>query len=569
MKIAVKRRETLAEYLREIGKDQYKIFHDIEEEQIRVYDEFAKQFISGILTKAKVREWKMQGYLVIAQTGTGKSTWVTRTIGEMLLEHHRAGLLITPRVALSLQYKKEIAQLYCPNLLEELTEQGLHKRNEYGPFDVYSFQEFVSSAKVQAVTKKSYEFIILDEVHAFVGDAAFNPFTEKTFRFLLENVGKMAKRVYLTATPEVILDEISQVEEKITPEFTPQYGFLGCLRPSIRLTIFRFKRDYGYVQPIFFREEDSVFKIMESLPEGKKGLIFVRSMKQGLEWQAKLGKERAVYLDATNKRMEKEEDFHNLLRNQKIDRQFLIVTRFMDVGVNIHDLQLTSVVLFHVYPEDVVQMLGRKRVAKDEKVQLYIKLPDMDDFKRELGRLEKEENEIKNNGQMLQSGAVKLFSEIPHPFYVEENSGTYCLGCNVFYERLVFYHGKFLKDCLENMECQRDFEENFSEILLLYLPGCLEPQFLDRIAANSDQAVQMATDILESKVGIRLDKEQAMEVANQLLKIFGEKRRSDQTSQFPYKQIKKIQDQYGIPYKFSNQSANGESGTWIVERGIV
>ena len=152
MKIAVKRRETLAEYLREIGKDQYKIFHDIEEEQIRVYDEFAKQFISGILTKAKVREWKMQGYLVIAQTGTGKSTWVTRTIGEMLLEHHRAGLLITPRVALSLQYKKEIAQLYCPNLLEELTEQGLHKRNEYGPFDVYSFQEFVSSAKVQAVT---------------------------------------------------------------------------------------------------------------------------------------------------------------------------------------------------------------------------------------------------------------------------------------------------------------------------------------------------------------------------------------------------------------------------------
>ena len=97
----------------------------------------------------------------------------------------------------------------------------------------------------------------------------------------------------------------------------------------------------------------------------------------------------------------------------------------------------------------------------------------------------------------------------------------------------------------------------------------MEPQFLDRIAANSDQAVQMATDILESKVGIRLDKEQAMEVANQLLKIFGEKRRSDQTSQFPYKQIKKIQDQYGIPYKFSNQSANGESGTWIVERGIV
>ena len=447
--------------------------------------------------------------------------------------------------------------------------EGLHKRNGYGPFDVYSFQEFVSSVKTQAVTKKSYEFIILDEVHAFVGDAAFNPFTEKTFRFLIENVGKTAKRVYLTATPEIILDEILQAEEEINPEFTPQYDLLGWLRPSIRLTIFRFKRDYGYVQPIFFQEEDSIFKIMESLPEEKKGLIFVRSMKQGLEWQTRLGNQRAVYLDAKNKRAEREDDFHELLRDQKIDEQFLIVTRFMDVGVNIHDLQLTSVVLFHAYPEDVVQMLGRKRVAKDEKVQLYIKLPDMDDFKRELGRLEKEENEVKNNARMFQSWAVKLFSEVPHPFYVEENSGTYGLGCNIFYGRLIFYHGKFLEACLKNMECQRDFEDNFSEILLSYLPGCLEPRFLDRVAEKLEQAVQMATEILEKKVGTPLSREQAMEVANQLLKIFDVKRRSDQTTQFPYKPIKEILDRYRIPYKFSNQSANGKSGIWIVERGII
>ena len=569
MKITIKRRETLAEHLQKISRDQYRIFHDIEEEHIRVYDEFAKQFISEILTKARVKAWKIQGYVVIAQTGTGKSTWVTRTIGEILLEHHSSALLITPRVALTLQYKREIAQLYCPNLLEELTEQGLHKRNAYGPFNVYSLQEFVSSVKEQTVMKKTYEFVILDEVHAFVGDAAFNPVTEKIFHFLLENVGKTAKRVYLTATPEIILDEIARAEEKITPEFIPQYDFLGWPKVSIRLTIFRFKRDYGYVQPIFFQKEDFVFKIVESLPKEKKGLIFVRSMKQGLEWQARLGNQRAVYLDAKNKRAEREDAFHELLRNQKIDQQFLIVTRFMDVGVNIHDLQLTSIVLFHAFPEDVIQMLGRKRVAKGEKVQLYIKLPDMNDFKRELGRLKKEENEVKNNGQMLQSGAVKLFSEVPHPFYVEENSGTYGLGCNIFYASLLFYHKKFLEGCLGKTECQRDFEDKFSEILLSYLPGCLEPEFLDRVAASSDQAVQMATEILEPKLGIPLNKEQVMEMANQILKIFGVERRSDQTTQFPYKPIKEIMDQYKIPYKFSNQSANRKSGTWIVERGII
>ena len=203
MRVTVIRREMLAEQIQEIEKEPYRIFHDLEEEHIRIYDEFAKQYISGILVKEKVKSWKAQGYVVISQTGTGKSTWVTRTIAEILLEDRSFGLLVTPRVALTLQYKKELAKLYCPELLEELTEQGLHKRSEYGPFDVYSFQEFVSYSKVQAVKNKGYKFVILDEVHAFVGDAAFNPFTEMMFRFLLKDVGKSARRVYLTATPEI------------------------------------------------------------------------------------------------------------------------------------------------------------------------------------------------------------------------------------------------------------------------------------------------------------------------------------------------------------------------------
>ncbi|WP_455648904.1 DEAD/DEAH box helicase family protein [Enterocloster citroniae] len=60
-----------------------------------------------------------------------------------------------------------------------------------------------------------YDFVILDEVHAFVGDAAFNPYTEITLNFLITEVGAQAVRIYISATPDIVIEKLIEVEQRI------------------------------------------------------------------------------------------------------------------------------------------------------------------------------------------------------------------------------------------------------------------------------------------------------------------------------------------------------------------
>ena len=566
MEVSIVNKLNISDRIDNLQPNWYQIFEDLSDENIRVYGEFMKQYVSNLLTKEKVRAWTENGYVIISQTGTGKSTWVTRTVGEILIDHQTRGLLITPRVALTMQYKLELAKLYCPELLEELTEQGLYRRHEYGCFDVYSFQEFVMASKERSVMEKRYEFILMDEVHAFVGDAVFNPFTERIFRFLLMKVGAKAKRVYLTATPYIILDEIAEIEKEITPIPVPLKTTLGCTRPGIRLTIFRFERDYRYIVPAFFEDEEQILKILEKMPPDKKGLVFVKSRAQGIRWEQRLGERKALYLDAENKRKERAEEFQNILKFQKMEQQFLIATRFMDVGVNLKDVELKVVVLFHFYPEDMIQMLGRKRTSDGETVELYIKLPSAAEIRGDLGKIKLSEEEVRKNIGFL--GSRKYYCQFEHPFYVMRKGDDYILHVNGFFMRYLAYRKRFLMECLQDESNSQTFVENLSKKLLSYLPGCSEPIFLDYLQENDEEIRKQAREKLEQWIDQELNRDDTGILSDQLLEIFGETRRPEQKGQIATGKLNGYLKRYGFPYTISNQSKKGKKGIWKIERGI-
>lgn len=566
MKVSIVNGLSISDRIENLQTNSYRIYEDLSDENIRVYEEFKKQYISNLLIKEKVREWPENGYVIISQTGTGKSTWVTKTIGEILIEHQTRGLLITPRVALTMQYKLELAKLYCPELLEELTEKGLHRRHEYGVFDVYSFQELITISKECNVMGKRYEFVVLDEVHAFVGDAAFNPFTETIFRFLLMRVGAKAKRIYLTATPDIILTEIAEIEEEITPVPVPLKTTLGFNKSGIRLTVFRFERDYRYIVPAFFEDEEHILKILEKKPQDQKGLIFVKSKAQGARWEQRLGERRALYLDAENKQKERTEEFQNILKFQKMEQQFLIATRFMDVGVNLKDVELKVVVLFHFYPEDIVQMLGRKRISDGETVELYIKLPSAVEIRADLGKIKSSEEEARKNVRFF--GSARYYSQFEHPFYVKQKENDYTLHANGFFMRFLAYRKRFLTECLKYESDRRTFVENLGKKLLSYLPGCSEPIFLDYLQENDEEIRKQVREKLEQWIDQELNRDYMGVLSDQLLEIFGEKRRLDQKGQISIGKINEQLKKYGLPYTIANQCKKGKKGVWKIERGI-
>ena len=80
MEVSIVNKLNISDRIDNLQPNWYQIFEDLSDENIRVYGEFMKQYVSNLLTKEKVRAWTENGYVIISQTGTGKSTWVTSVV---------------------------------------------------------------------------------------------------------------------------------------------------------------------------------------------------------------------------------------------------------------------------------------------------------------------------------------------------------------------------------------------------------------------------------------------------------------------------------------------------------
>ena len=66
-----------------------------------------------------------------ADTGTGKSTFVIRELYRHVVEHGGRLLVVSNRVALTVQYKAEMLRLYAPKQLKAFTAYGLQHQDHF------------------------------------------------------------------------------------------------------------------------------------------------------------------------------------------------------------------------------------------------------------------------------------------------------------------------------------------------------------------------------------------------------------------------------------------------------
>lgn len=477
-------------------------------------------------------------------------------------------MLIVPRVALALQYKRELASIYCPQIFDELQDQGIKKRERFGPVDVFTYHEFVNIQTRQKIEdfEDVYDFLILDEVHAYVGDAGFNPFTEEILTFLICKIGKKCKRLYLTATPEIILEELVEIENKVPERPWPGVDRYGHLKETVNLTMYRFKVDYSYLQPYFFEAEDTVVQHLQSRPSEEKTVIFVRSKAQGIRLQKKLGLEKAVFLNADNKEGDEEEAFHELLEKQSFSQQFLIATRFLDVGVNLKGWNIRHVVIFHIFKEDVLQMLGRKRMARDEAVNLYIRIPRLGELQSEINRIETENEEMQKIVTRYERKYPGFVNELPKPMFLHFTGDDLEVKNNSFSFGLNDYHISQLKEFVDGFEDGLDYYENLISIVLSWFPGHQKAKNLERKAKTICPVTEQFRDLLEPIVGNEMNKEETVKLSNQILQMLKIPCRSDQHEQMAMKKISDAFKERDIPYEIRNLSKEGKTGVWIVVR---
>ena len=353
--------------------------------RIRVIDEcddyldgfYWKCTMSGSIAEslaAEVPTWMHQNAIFIcAQPGRGKTTFVRDVIIEQAVCTGENVLLLSSRVANSLQQKRMIAkQLQNQELLEDLTERGLQKHTDFGHVKICTYQG--ASALLKDCSQKKWlrnvKYVVFDECQYFAVDSLFNAHAGYTLRELVHTFSN-AIRIYMTATPYDVQYTIAQAEQRnydSKEDFAKNQRWPTCNR---YIRYYSFHADYSAYKLDFFADYNDIISKITEKPKDK-WLIFCESKARGLALQEDLKTKHnieAAYLDADQKNTEV---WTKLCREERFDEQILICTTVLDCGVNVHDKALRHIVLTADNQTTFIQCLGRKRLDPHETVRVHI-----------------------------------------------------------------------------------------------------------------------------------------------------------------------------------------------------
>lgn len=370
-----------------------------------------KGWISDVISKNMLAKMKsFESLFISAQTGCGKTTFLFKTCLPIALAENKRIIYLCSRNALAQQIKqiamtdpingdvyvgkrqvKEFNKLY--------TDVGISSLNHFGGIDIYTYQSYIREYK--NINHTVYSFVAMDEVHYFLSDSTFNSNTELTIEILLRKF-QNTRRIYLTATPKNAIDVVREKELACTNSlyFNPIMNVI-CM-----------DNDYSYLIPKFFtRVKDLISQV--NVRKDDYWLVFVRNIKRGEQLKedlADLGLQSTIITADTDK---ESEVFKELLTKETLSEHIIISTKVLDVGVNIRTEGL-NIVVFDDDITELKQMIGRKRVSKNEKLKVFFYTPALKELSkrqrnvaRNIQTVEKTLFELKN-GEIFETIAPPL-----------------------------------------------------------------------------------------------------------------------------------------------------------------
>lgn len=300
--------------------------------------------------KTEVEKWSPEEVvLVVAGTGRGKSSAV-EDIAKMY--DGSKILVLSPRVFLKSQ--QENGFVNCDNV------------------DCMTYQ-MVQSMKTEDVRKfnDEYDFLVLDEIHALIGDSNFNRTTTSFItRILREYKGVI---VGMTATDCGLEELIWKVAKK-------------------KCRTYRYEKDFDFITgPIqLFPDNATIAQVIrDTVARGEKVLVFgdriqtLESLRKDLMFDVNVltvvSENSPKYTRLCKKNADKIEE---MKLKEKFSEDVLLTTTVLEMGVNLKDPLITTVVCFSANLCSIEQMIGRKRRNAGEGVRVYVKSYSSDELKK-------------------------------------------------------------------------------------------------------------------------------------------------------------------------------------------
>ena len=377
------------------------------------------------------KDWKRGNPVFLdAPTGTRKTTFIYEQIIPYAIANEQNVLLISNRIALSLQQKKNIldivrkaAPIFIEDVPTDLTTEAIGEYTFIGPVCVATYQGLYSllntpndDGQYPLEWYRKLRYVVFDEIHFLYSDALFNPICGHLLK-KLPAVFSSVIRIYMTATPWEIRDEIFIAEQNartnrnslhLTPierKISEYSGYAPNDYPiSRKFLYYHMDADYSSYRLHFFYddsdEDDEEFPFfdpekiqnmlchplireMKPLPaETNKWLIFVDKKNLGkiLVKQLKAKAVSVAYVDA--KKRTPKDVWNHLIIKESVNASVLVATSVIQNGVNIHDSNAHHIGIFCTDRTSFIQELGRKRLDNGEIVNLWVWVPHKTYFEK-------------------------------------------------------------------------------------------------------------------------------------------------------------------------------------------
>lgn len=304
-----------------------------------------KKRVTDLITIDMVRKWENNIYTITAGTGAGKSYFIKNIVYLVAREKNQKILFLVHRTNCKNQFQYEINRDFKGDTIIVRTYQFLEKLNN---IDSYL---------------KQFNYIVSDEFHYWISDAAFNATTEISFNAILN--ANHTKRIFMSATSNKII------------RFIKEYG---------KKTIdYELNINYNFNEVNFFYKDDTLEQfIKDCIKKKQKAIFFIQKAEKAYNLYRKYEKycifncsknNEKYYKYVNTKKIEKILDTEGFKKEDGFKENILITTTCMDAGVNIIDTKLHHIICDVTDYDTLIQCIGRKRIQnKDDYLVVYIKV---------------------------------------------------------------------------------------------------------------------------------------------------------------------------------------------------
>lgn len=450
--------------------------------------------------------------LISAQTGTGKTWFVTNVLVDHLQNHERL-LYVCNRTNLKRQLKSDLLVKYGKKVPENYEE--LDGITQIHNITITSYQA-ISSTYLDEIyldngTKCDfdlYDYIVADECQYIFSDSGFNNKTRLIYEKLVYEYHPAIIKIFISATNEEIRQPILNCVEKVSQN------------PFNDPRIFEYSTgtDYSYVHPKYFKRIDPIINLIKNDDTDDKWVIFISNIKRdGQPILEAVGDDNCSLIQSGTK----SDELTSIINEGKFNKKVLICTKALDNGINIKDQNLKHIVIMSWDRITFIQMLGRKRVEihNADEVNIYIPTRYKKSFKCLLQKLEGKEAEVHllgsnpNEFGRKHDNDLKNFNGMDDVFYRNKDKGEIKIN-HAGYFRLR-KDIAFCQSMIEAFEVEGEYAFIHEQLSWLGLRDPFpESKLIEDIVLNEE--IESLEKYLESIIGKQLFKEEQQELINKI-----------------------------------------------------